>query len=130
YATSSAEYANISPTYDGRPDPMAAQHPDFIDRSTVFGGCPAGHTFFHVDPPGKATMCKVGRENPVDLIAEGLDGLLRLPSIADGQMLRTGGCSGCKISGTCRVCRALAKAYQEAKAPLNTYCQHGQGAPA
>lgn len=127
YATTYTEYANISPTYDGNPEPLAAQAPGFLDKSTVFQGCPAGHTFFHVDPHGFATMCKVGRENPVSLMAEGLDGLSRLPAIADAQMLRSGGCSGCQLSATCRVCRPLAKAYQEAKAPLNTYCQHGNG---
>jgi hypothetical protein len=127
YATSFTEYANISPTYDGTPDPLAAQAPGFLDKSAVFKGCPAGHTFFHVDPHGFATMCKVGRENPISLMTEGLDGLLRLPAIADAQMLRSGGCSGCQLSATCRVCRPLAKVYQEAKAPLNTYCQHGNG---
>lgn len=76
-----------------------------------------------------ATMCKVGREHPIDLMATGLDGLTAVPESADTQMLRTGGCTGCTLSGTCRVCRPLAKAYQAAKAPLNTYCQHGQGAP-
>lgn len=124
YASSFTEYANISPTYDGTPDPLAAQASGFLDKSAVFKGCPAGHTFFHVDPQGFATMCKVGRENPVSLMTEGLDGLRRLPAIADAQMLRSGGCSGCQISATCRVCRPLAKAYQEAKAPLETYCQH------
>lgn len=127
YATSFKEYGNISPTYDGGSEPLAAQAPGFLDKSAVFSGCPAGHTFFHVDPHGMATMCKVGRENPIDLMSEGLAGLLRLPAIADAQMLRTGGCSGCALSATCRVCRPLAKAYQEAKAPLNTYCQHGEG---
>ncbi|MEW2393159.1 radical SAM protein [Streptomyces venezuelae] len=130
YGTSSSEYGNISPTYDGQPDPLATQAPDFLDRSTVFGGCPAGHTFFHVDPFAMATMCKVGREHPIDLMSAGLAGLTALPAIADGQMLRTGGCTGCRISGTCRVCRPLAEAYQAAEAPLNTYCQHGQGAMA
>lgn len=127
YATTYTEYANISPTYDGNPEPLAAQAPGFLDTSTVFKGCPAGHTFFHVDPHGFATMCKVGREDPISLMTERLDGLMRLPSIADAQMLRSGGCSGCQLSATCRVCRPLAKAYQEAKAPLNTYCQHGNG---
>ncbi|MGR8010321.1 radical SAM protein [Streptomyces hypolithicus] len=127
YAATFTEYANISPTYDGNPEPLAAQAPGFLDKSTVFKGCPAGHAFFHVDPHGFATMCKVGRENPVNLMTEGLDGLLRLPAIADAQMLRSGGCSGCQLSATCRVCRPLAKAYQEAKAPLETYCQHGNG---
>jgi MoaA/NifB/PqqE/SkfB family radical SAM enzyme len=127
YATSFTEYANISPTYAGNPGPLAAQAPGFLDKSAVFNGCPAGHTFFHVDPHGFATMCKVGRENPISLMAEGLDGLLRLPAIADAQMLRSGGCSGCRLSAMCRVCRPLAKVYQEAKAPLNAYCQHGNG---
>lgn len=127
YSTAYAEYANISPTYDGTPEPLAAQAPGFLDKSTVFQGCPAGHTFFHVDPHGFATMCKVGRENPISLMTEGLDGLLRLPAIADAQMLRTGGCSGCLLSGTCRVCRPMAKAFQKAEAPLENYCQHGDG---
>lgn len=125
YAAAHTEYSNISPTYAGGAAPLGSQAPDYIDKSSVFTGCPAGHTFFHVDPHGRATMCKIGRENPVSLVIEGLDGLTRLPAIADAQMLRTGGCSGCALSATCRVCRPLAKAYQTAKAPLNTYCQHG-----
>ncbi|PSJ29843.1 radical SAM protein [Streptosporangium nondiastaticum] len=125
YGVAHKEFANISPTYTGGPDPLAAQSPEHLDKTSVFQGCPAGHTFFHVNPHGHATMCKIGRENPIDLMADGLDGLLRLPAIADAQMLRTGGCSGCALSATCRVCRPLAKAYQEAKAPLHVYCQHG-----
>ncbi len=127
YATSFTEYANISPTYEGTPGPLAVQAPGWLDKSEVFRGCPAGHTFFHVDPHGFATMCKVGRENPVNLLTEGLDGLVRLPGIADAQMLRSGGCSGCRLSDTCRVCRPLARVYQAAKAPLEIYCQHGNG---
>ncbi|MEU5342992.1 radical SAM protein [Streptomyces sp. NPDC020766] len=127
YATRYAEYTNISPTYDGTSEPLSAQAPGFLNKSSVFTGCPAGHTFFHVDPHGFVTMCKIGRENPISLMAEGLDGLLRLPAIADAQMLRTGGCSGCQLSGTCRVCRPLAKAYQAAEAPLESYCQHREG---
>jgi hypothetical protein len=57
---------------------------------------------------------------------EGVEGLHRLGTIADSLMLRTGGCSGCQLSGTCWTCRPLAKLYQEAKAPLNTYCQHAE----
>ncbi|MFB6554879.1 radical SAM protein [Streptomyces sp. NPDC056405] len=125
YAETVTVCGTISPTYDGGGHPLAQQAGGWVDRSEVFAGCPAGHAFFHVDPHGLVTMCKVGRENPVNLMAEGLDGLLRLPGNADAQMLRTGGCSGCKLSKTCRVCRPLAKAYQEAKAPLANYCQHG-----
>ncbi|MEX2984593.1 radical SAM protein [Streptomyces sp. C36] len=125
YAVAHNEFSNISPTYTGGPDPLATQAPEYLDKTAIFSGCPAGHTFFHVDPKGYATMCKVGREHPIPLMVEGLDGLTRLPAIADAQMLRTGGCNGCKLSATCRVCRPLARAYQEAEAPLNTYCQHG-----
>lgn len=88
-------------------------------------GCNAGHTFFHADPHAKVSICKVGRDDQIDLMAEGIDGLTRLGAIADRLMLRTGGCEGCALSGTCRVCRPLAKHYQEAKAPLHSYCQHG-----
>jgi hypothetical protein len=84
-------------------------------------------THFHVDPHGKASICKVGRDPNVDLMAEGVEGLSQLVPIADSLMLRTGGCSGCKLSGTCGTCRPLAKLYQDAKAPLHTYCQHGGG---
>ncbi|MER6157917.1 radical SAM protein [Streptomyces sp. NPDC001868] len=125
YSDRVTEYGSISPTFDGQPDPLAAQSPHFLSGGTVFQGCPAGHTFFHVDPFGLATMCKVGRENPINLIETGVAGLLGLPATADAQMLRTGGCSGCELSGTCRVCRPMAKAYQKAKAPLENYCQHG-----
>ncbi|MEV0131407.1 radical SAM protein [Dactylosporangium sp. NPDC050688] len=137
------EYGMLSPTYTGAPGPLDAQAPGFLDASFLesaapgalgdagaFDSCPAGHTFFHVDPHGLATMCKIGRDNPVHLMAEGIDGLLRLPAIADAQMLRTGGCTGCSLTSTCRVCRPLARIYQEAKAPLHSYCQHGERTPA
>jgi MoaA/NifB/PqqE/SkfB family radical SAM enzyme len=118
------EYASISPTYTGKGMTLETQVPDLIGKSEVFQGCPAGHTSFHVDPLGFATMCKVGRDHPINIVTEGPQGLLRLPAIADAQMLRTGGCTGCKLSFTCRVCRPMARVYQEAKAPLSHYCQH------
>jgi hypothetical protein len=55
----------------------------------------------------------IGRDDQIDLMAGGLKGLHRLGGIADKLMLRTGGCSGCQLVGTCRVCRPLAKRYQE-----------------
>ena len=120
------EYGSISPTYTGKGTTLQTQAPGYLDKSAVFAGCPAGHTSFHVDPHGLATMCKVGRDHPISLITEGPEGLSRLPTIADAQMLRTGGCTGCTLSSTCRVCRPMARVYQEAKAPLENYCQHGE----
>ncbi|MDG6107619.1 radical SAM protein [Dactylosporangium aurantiacum] len=124
------EYGSISPTYTGNGSTLDTQVPGYLDKSAIFAGCPAGHTSFHVDPHGFATMCKVGRDHPISLITEGPEGLRRLPGIADTQMLRTGGCSGCTLSSTCRVCRPMARVYQEAKAPLEHYCQHGERNPA
>ncbi|MFE9024379.1 radical SAM protein [Streptomyces sp. NPDC007808] len=120
------EYANISPTYSGGAETLPSQSPQHLTQRAPFTGCPAGHTFFHADPHGRASICKIGREPHVNLMTEGVEGLRALAGIADQLMLRTGGCSGCQLSGTCRVCRPMAKIFQEAKAPLHSYCQHGQ----
>lgn len=119
------EYANISPTIHGTAEPLPSQAPQYLTNRAPFTGCPAGVTFFHTDPFGRASICKVGRDPNIDLIAEGVTGLARLGRIAESLMLRTGGCSGCKLSGACRVCRPMAKVFQEAKAPLENYCQRG-----
>ncbi|WP_283135523.1 radical SAM protein [Rhizohabitans arisaemae] len=117
-------FSNMSPTIYGGADSLPAQSEEHLTKRRVFTGCHAGHTFFHSDPHGRVTICKVGREHPIDLVSEGVNGLSKLPAIADSLMLRTGGCSGCALSGSCMVCRPLAKLYQEAKAPLKMYCQH------
>ncbi|WP_073950891.1 radical SAM protein [Streptomyces kebangsaanensis] len=118
-------YTNMTPTIYGGGEPLLAQSAAHLRRRKPFAGCNAGHTFFHADPHAKVSICKVGRDDQIDLMTEGIDGLRRLGAIADRLMLRTGGCEGCALSGTCRVCRPLAKHYQEAKAPLHSYCQHG-----
>ncbi|MFC5003301.1 radical SAM protein [Dactylosporangium cerinum] len=123
------EYGSISPTYTGNGVTLETQTPGYLDKSAIFAGCPAGHTSFHVDPHGLATMCKIGRDHPINLTADGPDGLRRLPAIADAQMLRTSGCGGCTLSSTCRVCRPMARVYQDAKAPLDHYCQHAERNP-
>ncbi|GHF41686.1 hypothetical protein GCM10018790_19220 [Kitasatospora xanthocidica] len=116
----------MSPTIYGGAESLASQSPAHLKPLARFTGCNAGHTFLHVDPHGQASICKVGRDEQIDLMTEGLQGLGRLGGIADRLMLRTGGCAGCQLSDNCSVCRPLAKRYQEAKAPLNTYCRHGQ----
>src|SRR5262249_2601394 len=105
---------------------LISQASGYSHKRQPFAGCGAGHTHFAVDPHGNATICKIGREPAVSLVNEGIDGLGRLGEIADSLMVRTGGCSGCTLSGTCGTCRPLAKLYQDAKAPLERYCQHGK----
>lgn len=119
-------YSTMSPTIQGNASPLPTQSTGVRAKRSVFKGCNAGRTFFHSDPFGKASICKVGRDPQFDLIGEGLDALRGLESVADSLQLRTGGCSGCQLSGACWICRPLAKLYQEAKAPLGMYCQHGQ----
>ncbi|MFJ3775191.1 radical SAM protein [Streptomyces sp. NPDC090075] len=118
-------YTNMQPTFSGEGNPLLVQSTEFLRKRPVFEGCNAGITFYHADPHGLVSICKVGRDDQINLMDEGIDGLRRLGAISDRLMLRTGGCSGCSLSGTCRVCRPLAKVYQEAKAPLKNYCQHG-----
>ncbi|MFH8343778.1 radical SAM protein [Streptomyces sp. NPDC018045] len=118
-------YTNMTPTIYGGAESLTAQSKEHLRMRKPFTGCNAGHTFFHVDPHGLASICKIGRDDHINLVEEGLDGLARLGAVADRLMLRTGGCSGCTLAGQCVVCRPLAKHYQEAGAQKETYCQHG-----
>ncbi|MBT2609912.1 radical SAM protein [Streptomyces sp. ISL-87] len=120
-----SEYALMSPTITGGAEPLANQSPAHLRERQPFTGCPAGHTFYHLNPFGRASICKVGRDPSISLVDDGVGALAQLGGIADSLMLRTGGCSGCQLSGSCRVCRPMAKLMQEAKAPLKNYCQHG-----
>ena len=119
-------YSNISPTIYGGAESLPAQSVEHLRRRKPFTGCNAGHTFFHSDPHGMASICKVGRDPQIALLDEGVEGLARLGGIADGLLLRQGGCSGCSLSGTCGTCMPLVTLYRKAKAPLASYCQHGR----
>ena len=118
-------YTNMAPTIYGGPESLPAQSVEHLRRRRPFTGCNAGHTFFHVDPHGMASICKVGRDPQIPLMSEGVEGLRRLGQIADSLLLRQGGCSGCTLSGSCGTCMPLVTLYRKAQAPLNSYCQHG-----
>ncbi|MEV6830720.1 radical SAM protein [Amycolatopsis sp. NPDC051102] len=118
------DFANISPTIYGGSETLASQSSRHLTKRTQFNGCDAGNTFFHVDPHGNASTCKVARDPKISLVSEGVEGLRRLGGIADGLLLRQGGCSGCQLSGTCGTCMPLASLFRKAKAPLANYCQH------
>jgi MoaA/NifB/PqqE/SkfB family radical SAM enzyme len=117
-------FTNIAPTIYGGPESLPAQSVEHLRKRKPFTGCNAGHTFFHVDPHGRASICKVGRDPQIPLMDEGVDGLARLGGIADRLLLRQGGCAGCALSGTCGTCMPLVTLYRKAKAPLASYCQH------
>ncbi|WP_326950230.1 radical SAM protein [Amycolatopsis sp. NBC_01307] len=124
YGLPSTDFANISPTIYGGSDVLRSQYPQHLTKRSVFTGCDAGNTFFHVDPHGNASTCKVARDPKISLVKEGVEGLRRLGGIADGLLLRQGGCTGCQLSGTCGTCMPLASLFRKAKAPLANYCQH------
>ena len=125
YGAQSFEFTNISPTIHGTGEVLPSQAWEMLRAKRPYTGCNAGITHFHTDPHGKASICKVGRDPQVDLIAKGADGLRRLAAAADSLVTRHGGCSGCTLQKTCGTCMPLATLYRQAKAPLATYCQHG-----
>jgi organic radical activating enzyme len=118
------DYKNMVPTIYGGAESLPSQSLQHLAIPEPFTGCDAGHTSFHVDPLGKASICKVGREPNIEFADEGVEGLHRLGLIADGLLQRQGGCSGCTLSAQCGTCMPLAAKYRQAKAPLNRYCQH------
>ncbi|HET9079641.1 MAG TPA: radical SAM protein [Trebonia sp.] len=120
------DYRNMSPTIDGGAEPLAAQSLPHLTAPGPFTGCDAGHTSFHVDPHGRASICKIGREPAIALAEEGTEGLRRLGGIAEALLRRQGGCAGCALSAACGTCMPLAAKYRQARAPLNRYCQHGK----
>ncbi|WP_237703142.1 radical SAM protein [Candidatus Protofrankia datiscae] len=83
-------YTNMSPTIYGGPESLPAQSEEYLRKRKVFTGCNAGHTFFHVDPHGMASICKVGRDPQIPLMDDGVDGLRRLGEIAEALLLRQG----------------------------------------
>lgn len=119
------EYKQITPTIHGTGEVLPSQASEVMRKTTPYTGCNAGITHFHADPHGLASICKVGRQNQVDLITEGTAGLARLVGFADAQVTRHGGCSGCGIQKTCGTCMPLVTLYRQAQAPLQMYCQHG-----
>lgn len=118
------EYVNMTPTIYGGAESLPAQSAEHLRKRKPFTGCNAGHTFFHVDPHGMASICKIGRDPQIPLMETGVEGLRQLGGIADGLLLRQGGCTGCTLQGTCGTCMPLVTLYRKAKAPLATYCQH------
>jgi uncharacterized Fe-S cluster-containing radical SAM superfamily protein len=122
-------FSNMSPTIYGGAESLPAQSQEYLRRRKPFTGGNAGHTFFHIDPHGQASICKVGRDPQIPLMEEGVDGLARLGAIADKLLLRQGGCTGCGLQATCGTCMPLVALYRKAEAPLSAYCQHGSQPP-
>jgi MoaA/NifB/PqqE/SkfB family radical SAM enzyme len=88
FGIESFEYTNISPTIHGGGEVLPSQSREMLRTRKPYTGCNAGITHFHADPHGKVSICKVGRDPQVDLIAEGADGLRRLAAAAHALLTR------------------------------------------
>ncbi|WP_437090143.1 hypothetical protein [Streptomyces hundungensis] len=66
-------YTNMTPKIYGGGEPLLAQSADHLCQCKPFAGCNAGHTFFHADPHGRVSICKVGRDDQIDRMTEGCD---------------------------------------------------------
>jgi hypothetical protein len=124
-AEGSAVEDEIEEVIPGARGAKPSQSREMLRKRKPYTGCNAGITHFHADPHRKASICKVGRDPQVDLIAEGADGLRRLAAAADALLTRHGGCTGCTLQKTCGTGMPLASLYRQAKAPLEVFCQHG-----
>ncbi len=127
YGVAFRDYVNMSPTIYGGAESLSSQSAEYLTKRTPFTGCDAGHAFFHVDPHGMASICKVGRDPQISLLKEGAEGLHRLGGVADSLLLRQGGCAGCTLSVSCGTCMPMVTLFRKAKAPLANYCQHTEG---
>ena len=83
YGIPAFEYTNFTPTYFGTGEVLPSQAREVMKRPPPYTGCNAGITHFHAGPRGKASICKVGWQEQIDLIAEGAEGLRKLAAIGD-----------------------------------------------
>ena len=119
-------YGRLSATYQGSGEVLDAQSPSFDLRQArePFTGCNAGKTFFHVDPSGRASICKIGREPWVQLNKTGAGGMRQMAAAAAELLARSGACTGCGLESSCSTCPPLVDDYRQAGAAPAFYCQH------
>ncbi len=63
-------YSNMSPTIYGGSESLPSQSTQHLRERKPFTGCDAGHTHFHSDPHGMASICKVDRDHQIPLMEE------------------------------------------------------------
>ena len=119
-------YGRLSATVQGTGEVLAAQSSkvDLRQARAPFTGCNAGKTFFHVDPSGRASICKIAREPWVQLNKTGAAGIGQLVAASAELMSRSGACAGCELVSSCSTCPPQVDDYRKAGASEAFYCQH------
>ena len=74
--------------------------------------CCAGKTFFHVDMKGYAYICKVERQQGINLLDQGLVGLTELSNIAELALVPELVCRTCPELGVCNTCAPILRRYK------------------
>ncbi|MDQ1294027.1 MAG: hypothetical protein QG608_1910 [Actinomycetota bacterium] len=75
-------YTQMSPGLHGDTAPLDLQAPGTHGRSPMRGACDAGTASLHVDPAGRAHLCKAARSQGVDLVGRGAGALEELRALA------------------------------------------------
>jgi len=115
-------YTRLTATYKGRGDVLKAQSNKVkpIKKRSAFADCEAGRSFFHVDPLGRASICKIARDPYIRL---NTDDISLLVPIADELLARSDACKMCNMQSRCSTCPPMVADYRMAGAPREFFCQ-------
>ncbi len=118
-------YDKMSASIYGKGFPLEFQATNHrnIDDCHVFEGCEAGVKSFHVDPVGKASMCKMSREHFIQLNCEPAIMMSSLAYTTRLRLTRSGECENCEMQSKCTTCPIIVENYRSANADKLLYCK-------
>lgn len=123
-------YDQMTATIHGDANPLDFQADGSTKRPQAskapFTGCQAGIASFHVDPMGRATMCKLGRDTHVLLHAEPAEAMHRLAEPSRAALKPEGACTSCALQQACVTCPLVVKQYRLAGAAPSAFCLASQ----
>lgn len=73
--------------------------------------CYAGKHFFHIDAGGNTFICKIARDNGLNIVDCGTCGFKELESIAEKALIRPALCQACDTASTCPTCAPIVRLY-------------------
>lgn len=135
-------YPRLTPTFQGDPAPMdlTARSCSILEeierynqnsipqrnRNVGYKGCWAGQAFFHVTQDGEAMPCQSSRRISVNLVKEGVNGLVKLSDKSRELLVRPGKCDICQYNEECSTCPPNLELFQEAGSIPSYICKkHG-----
>jgi len=122
-------YPRLTPTFQGDRMPMelamnncsVMEEIDKYNRQSIpqernkeRKECLAGRAFFHVDWNGSISICQSSRNNPVNLLREGMSGFMQLAEISRRNLKRLDKCVDCEYGKECSTCPLNLELFQKA----------------